>query len=99
MSLPGEGTSAIYIRGFGEAYMEYTIDQFGPDYMNVYKSYFTPDCNDESSLPEHMTTFPDFSLQVDEQIYGEALFATMEGLANYIIVIPNQVPVNNSESE
>ena len=98
MSLPGEGTSAIYIRGFGNAFMMYTEDDHGPDYMNVYKSYFTPDCNDESSLPEHMTHFPDFTLQVDEQIYGEALFATMEGLTNYIMAVPNHVEVS-SESD
>jgi hypothetical protein len=93
MSLRREGNSAIYIRGFGEAYREYTIDQFGPDYMNVYKSYFTQDCNDESSLPEHnYDHIQDFSLTVDEQIYGEALFATMEGLTNCIIVIPSTPP-------
>jgi hypothetical protein len=86
------------MRGFGEYSVEHKIDIFGPAFMNIYRSYFTADCNDEASLPAHMEHHPDYELTVDNQTSGEALYATMQGMTNYMIALPSYQFVD-SESE
>ena len=56
----------------------------GIQYTNVAYGYFSPNIDDEDTLPKHMLERPDEEVLVDDIIFGQALAAITLNETNFI---------------